>query len=402
MQTLKLITLAYLLFIVAACGGSSSGNASALTLVTPPNSNINPINSNDEETNTNVRQIWDLRRVNPSTENTDQESVDAILRHIFTDQAIQSVLISKNGVTIGERYAQGYGKGSYGTSWSVAKSFYSAAIGVAIDEGLIESVDTKVSDIITEWQNTDKADITLKQVLQMRSGYSDQDDTFFAENQTIHAINFPLESTPGSQFKYSNANTQLLSPILERSTGQTAHQYLANKILAPIGIDTTSVGFWFDSTAINPMTYCCLDMRPDDFARFGLLYARNGNWQGEQIVSTDYVTQSLVAIGAYGFQWWELNETYFNGGQPPIDVIAAIGLHGQKIYIWPENDIVIVVLTKYDHAVNQGFVLDIESDALNFPNTCTARNACVDSEGPILANFDQFELVNLIEALSND
>jgi CubicO group peptidase (beta-lactamase class C family) len=346
---------------------------------------------------------WDLRRVSPDAVNTDQASVDAILNFIFTDQAIQSVLISKNGFTIGERYADGYDKDSYGTSWSVAKSFYSAAIGVAIDEGLIASVDINVSDIITEWQNTDKADITLKQVLQMRSGYASGTEVFFAADQTLHAINLPLESTPDSLFRYSNANTQLLSPILARTTSQTAHQYLVNKILAPIGIDTTSVGLWFDSTATNPMTYCCLDMRPDDFARFGLLYARNGNWQGEQIVSSDYVVQSMLATSApYGYQWWILNDTFYGGSQPPIDITAALGRDGQKIYVWPQKDIVIVVLTKYIHAMNQGYVLDLRPDVLNFPDTCTGRNTCSGSQGPAVANYNEFRLIRLIQALDND
>jgi len=355
------------------------------------------------DTELDFSRNWDLRRVSPDAVNTDQASVDAILNLIFTDQAIQSVLISKNGFTIGERYADGYDKDSYGTSWSVAKSFYSAAIGVAIDEGLIASVDINVSDIITEWQNTDKADITLKQVLQMRSGYASGTEVFFAADQTLHAINFPLESTPDSLFRYSNANTQLLSPILARTTSQTAHQYLVNKILAPIGIDTTSVGLWFDSTATNPMTYCCLDMRPDDFARFGLLYARNGNWQGEQIVSSDYVSQSMLATSApYGFQWWILNDTYYGGSQPPIDITAALGLHGQKIYVWPQKDIVIVVLTKYIHAMNQGYVLDLRPDVLNFPDTCTGRNTCSGSQGPAVANYNEFRLIRLIQALDND
>jgi CubicO group peptidase (beta-lactamase class C family) len=121
---------------------------------------------------------------------------------------------------------------------------------------------------------------------------------------------------------------------------------LANKVLAPIGINTNSVGFWLDATGTNPMTYCCLDMRPDDFARFGLLFARGGAWDGEQIISPNYVSQSMIANGAYGYQWWVLNSAYWNGRQVPIDIIAALGLNGQKIYIWPEQDIVIVVLTK--------------------------------------------------------
>jgi len=144
-------------------------------------------------------------------------------------------------------------------------------------------------------------------------------------------------------------------------------------------------------------------MRPDDFARFGLLYARNGNWQGEQIVSSDYVIQSMLPTSApYGFQWWILNDTYYNGGQPPIDITAALGRDGQKIYVWPEKDIVIVVLTKYTHAMNKGYVLDLRPDSLNFPDTCTGRNTCRDSQGPAVALYNELELIGLIHALDND
>ena len=381
-----------------ACGGGGGDSSAArlptnTTATAASNTAIAPTNNTTPAT-----QSWDLRRVSPSVANTSQANVNAVLDHIFTDQAVQSVLVSKYGLTIGERYATGYDKDSYGTSWSVAKSFYSAAIGVAIDEALIGSVDDKVSDTITEWQNTDKADITLKQVLQMRGGYSNQDNIFNSSDQTAHAISFPLASTPGTQFSYSNANSQLFDPILFRATGLTAHQYLANKVLAPIGINTNNVGFWLDSSGTNPMTYCCLDMRPDDFARFGLLFARGGAWDGEQIISPNYVSQSMTANGAYGYQWWVLNSAYWNGRQVPIDIIAALGLNGQKIYIWPEQDIVIVVLTKYTHSANQGYVLSVT----NLPNTCTARNTCRGAQDSEVPSFDQYDLISLIQALGSN
>ena len=394
----KILLLVTMSLAAIACGGGGGGSSAAqlptnTTATAASNTATAPTNNTTPAT-----QSWDLRRVSPSVANTSQANVNAVIDHIFTDQAVQSVLVSKYGLTIGERYATGYDKDSYGTSWSVAKSFYSAAIGVAIDEALIGSVDHKVSDIITEWQNTDKADITLKQVLQMRGGYSNLDNIFNTSDQTAHAISFPLASTPGTQFSYSNANSQLFEPILSRATGLSAHQYLANKVLAPIGINTNSVGFWLDATGTNPMTYCCLDMRPDDFARFGLLFARGGAWDGEQIISPNYVSQSMTANGAYGYQWWVLNSAYWNGRQVPIDIIAALGLNGQKIYIWPEQDIVIVVLTKYTHSANQGYVLSVT----NLPNTCTARNTCRGAQDSEVPSFDQYDLISLIQALGSN
>ncbi len=398
----KILLLVTMSLAAIACGGGGGGSSAAqlptnTTATAASNTAIAPTNNTTPAT-----QSWDLRRVSPSVANTSQANVNAVLDHIFIDQAVQSVLVSKYGLTIGERYATGYDKDSYGTSWSVAKSFYSAAIGVAIDEALIGSVDDKVSDIITEWQNTDKADITLKQVLQMRGGYSNQDNIFNTSDQTAHAISFPLASTPGTQFSYSNANSQVFEPILYRATGLSAHQYLANKVLAPIGININNVGFWLDASGTNPMTYCCLDMRPDDFARFGLLFARGGAWDGEQIISQNYVSQSMTANGTYGYQWWILNSAYWNGRQVAINITAALGLNGQKIYIWPEQDIVIVVLTKYTHSANQGYVLDIQGSVTNFPDTCTARNACPGAQDPEVPSFNEYELISLIQALGSN
>ena len=87
--------------------------------------------------------------------------VDAILDHIFSDAATQSAVVSKDGYVVGERYADGFDADSLGTSWSVARSFYSAAVGVAIGEGHFSSVTQKASDVLTEFVGTDKEDITI-------------------------------------------------------------------------------------------------------------------------------------------------------------------------------------------------------------------------------------------------
>ena len=154
---------------------------------------------------------------------------------------------------------------------------------------------------------------------------------------------------------------------------------------------------WLDRSGTNPLTYMGLDMTPLDMAKFGLLYARNGEWDGNQIVPGSYVQTSLSAqTDFYGLHWWVLNSAFF-GAEPPITISAAMGLDGQMIYVWPSEDLVLVVQTQYDHSANQGYVL---SNA-NFPNTCTARNACPGQPGEEVATYDQFALMRLLAELVN-
>jgi CubicO group peptidase (beta-lactamase class C family) len=220
----------------------------------------------------------------------------------------------------------GYVAGDLGTSWSVAKSFYAAAVGVAIDEGLITSLDQRASDFLSEWKGTDKENIPIRVLLEMRAGLPGEGTDLFSQaDQSAFALNQDLVNQPGVTFLYSNTTSQLLEPLIRRATGEDAHTYLAKKILTPIGIDMSNVGLWFDPTGTNPMTYCCIDMRPEDFARFGVLFARGGRWAGTRLISSDFVSQSLTAQSDYyGLHWWVLNANYFGGYTPPVQVKAVV------------------------------------------------------------------------------
>ena len=387
--------LGALLLILAACGGSGGGSDSGGDRGGNP-----PVG--DAEGSVITPQVpaehWGLSRATAASVDISQGQVDAILNYVLADAATQSVLVSKDGYVIGEGYAAGFDAQSYGTSWSVAKSIYSAAMGVAIDEGFFSSVEQKASSVLTEFLGTDKEDVTLKQILQMRSGLASNTDVFFSGDQTAHALANTLTSEPGSRYDYSNANSQLFEPLLARATGKDAHTYVLEKILEPIGISAANVGLWLDSTGTQPMTYCCIDMRPDDFLRFGLMFAREGRWEDIQVVPASYVQASFEPVGFYGYQWWSMNETLL--GQPvSADIKSAVGLHGQRVLVWPEQDIVVVVLTQYEHFRNQGYVLDLSEDGLNFPNTCTARNTCPGSIGGAVPNYDLHGLVELIADL---
>ena len=324
-------------------------------------------------------------------------AVDAVFDHMFSDSASQVALLVRQGYVIGERYADGYDEEDFTTSWSVAKSFYSAAIGIAIDEEWINSVDQSAGEFISEWRDSEKADISIKQMLQMRAGIGDPGTLFTSPDHTEHALETPLASSPGTRFLYSNPNSQLFGLIIQRATGLDAHDYLRDKLLRPIGIDTDYVGLWLDPSGDNPLTYCCVDMRAEDFARFGILYVNGGSWEGSQVISEQYVEESLSAPeGFYGYQWWKLNQTYFNAtNPPPIELWAAHGLDGQHIYLWREEEIVLVGMTKYEHLRNGGYVLSTS----NFPNTCSGRNSCPGSTGQRIPQFNERRLVELVAGL---
>ncbi len=342
------------------------------------------------------QQDWALPRTAPVDVDIETCPVGAVLDHIFADRSVQAALLLRDGQVIGERYAEGYGRDDPGTSWSVAKSFYSAAIGIAIDEGAIAALEQKASDFLTEWIGTAKEDITIRHLLEMRAGLPDEvAGMLLQDNQTQFALERELVHEPGTTFLYSNTTSQLFEPLILRSTGTTAHQWLTEKVLRPIGIDTAAIGLWLDASGENPLTFCCIDMRPDDFARFGLLYLNDGMWNGLPVVSAPYVAESLVPQSAfYGLQWWVLNENFF-GAAVPIDVPAAIGLDGQRIYLWREENIALVVLTKYQHFASQGYIWSLS----NWPNTCTARNSCPDSSGGPVPSYDERALIERLAQL---
>lgn len=338
---------------------------------------------------------WALPRAVPADQDVTSCAVADVLDLIYTDTAVQSALLLRGGEVIGERYADGYNIASLGTSWSVAKSLYSAAIGTAIDHGHIASVEQEASDFLREWNGSARERITIRNILEMRAGLSDPESFFKRADQTQAALDVPRVRVPGTRFEYSNATSQLFEPLLKRATGMNAHDWLWQTILEPIGVDRGAIGMWLDPTGVNPMTYCCLDMRPDDFARFGVLYANGGVWRGERLISARYVRESLTAQSPfYGFQWWVMNAAYL-GRQPPIDIVAAHGLEGQHIYVWRDADVVLVVLTKMEHDPNRGYVLSFT----NFPSTCAARNTCPGTDGRTVPTYDDWTLLRRLAAM---
>lgn len=282
-----------------------------------------------------------------------EEKVKQLFDLSFQDQATQGVVLIKDGVLIGERYADGFNSQSHATSWSMAKSFYAALIGVSIDRGEIASLDDKVSNYL-DYFSDERDAITVRHVLNMASGLEmpshEHEKMFFTRDHLEYAKSVGFEKLPGQRFEYNNVNSMLLADILYAATGIPADQLLRERILSKIGMN--NVTLWRDGAG-NPMTYCCIDTTPRQYARFGLLFSRSGQWDNEQIISKDFVNETFKVVWddlssatiqqarGYSLHWWV--SRYDEKSQ----IFNASGKFGQYIFVDRANDIVFVRVTKY-------------------------------------------------------
>ena len=283
----------------------------------------------------------------------DESKIDHLFDLSFADNATQGAAFFKNGLLVKERYAEGYDKNSHGTSWSMAISFYAALIGISIDRGEIQSLDEPVANYL-DYFNDGRREITIRQLLNMSSGLDmpvhEHEEMFFSSDHLDYAKSVGVEKPADQLFEYNNVNSMLLADILYQATGTAADKLLADRILNKIGL--TDVVLWKDSVG-NPLTYCCIDTTVRQFSRFGLLFARNGNWNGEQIISADYIDETFSKVWdslnsdtiaknrGYSLHWWISNY------DERAVIFNASGKFGQYIFVDRANDVVFTRITKY-------------------------------------------------------
>ncbi len=283
----------------------------------------------------------------------DQGKVDRLFDLSFEDDATQAVVLIKDGYLIGERYAEGFNVDSFGTSWSMAKSFYASLIGISIDRGEIKSLDDKVSDYL-DYFNDERSDITIRDILNMASGLQfpehEHELMFFKKDHLAYAKDIGVEKKPNTLFEYNNVNSMLLGDILLVATGKKADELLNERILKPIGAENSTL--WRDSSD-NVLTYCCIDMSARDYSRFGLLFSRNGKWEQDQIISSDYVNETFTPYWeftperftdlnrGYSLHWW------FSKNDDEGQIFNASGKFGQYIFVDRKNDVIFTRITKY-------------------------------------------------------
>jgi CubicO group peptidase (beta-lactamase class C family) len=275
------------------------------------------------------------------------DELDRFLRRHSTT----AFLVIKDDVLLYEKYFNGYGRDSIQTSFSMAKAFVSALVGVAIAEGYIGDIDDPVTKYIPELRDRDARfeRITIRHLVTMSSGiryverslpWSDDTTTYYAPNLRAAALKTDIAGEPGREFLYNNYNPLLLGIILERATGQSVSRFLQEKIWKPLGMEAP--GSWsLDSTRSGfEKMESGLNARAIDFAKFGRLYLYKGNWNGLQVIPEAWVEESTrVDVTTdpslyYQYFWWVApgfgREHHF----------SAQGKYGQFIYVIPEQNLV--------------------------------------------------------------
>jgi CubicO group peptidase (beta-lactamase class C family) len=264
---------------------------------------------------------------------------------------ITSFLVVRDGRLVLEEYFYGSERDDLELTMSVTKSVVSLLVGVAIDERLIESVDvpiltffpTRRRDAADGWE-----DVTLEHVLTMSTGAEwpaeAAEGGFLAPTDRFSGVlERPIGASPGSRFDYVGLNVELLSGVIETATGVNADVYAEDALFGPMGVKE------YDWSSMkwegHPLMAGALKLRPRDMARIGQLVLNGGTWDGQRVVSEEWVerstsTQIEEAPGrGYGYLWW--TGTYEFDGRP-VDAVFASGLGSNYIMILPEYDMVVV------------------------------------------------------------
>ena len=338
-----------LLIFLFSCGGGGSSMGDNEAIQPQPQPQTQQMNPT---INTWPGASWES--VSPSLVNMEEIELQKALDYAFQDgKNTQAVIVVRHGVIVAEQYQEGKNSSSLATSWSSGKSVASALIGIAIDKGFIGSVDDKICTYVSEWDCNEvvclsldcpksRSEISIRDLLEMRSGLEDESIGGLsiyssADDQLFFALNRTAIKTRGTEFLYSNSDSMILSGIIETATGQTAREFVEKELFPSIEMN----GDWWADKAGHTMTYCCIDATSRDFARFGLLFARKGEWKEAQIISENWVSESTSlaqGLEAYGLHWWVFPETGF---------IGALGLHTNDIWVNKDLDLVVVRNSEY-------------------------------------------------------
>jgi CubicO group peptidase (beta-lactamase class C family) len=257
----------------------------------------------------------------------------------------EAFLLIRNDTVLYEYYRKPSTANDLHPSYSIAKSFVSALTGIAVSEGFIKNINDPVTTYLPELNYKPEFEkLSIKHLLNHTSGirYSlSQDARLYYGRDVWKAIRkIEFETTPGTKQSYLNINSQLLGLVLERATGKSAASYLEEKIWKPAGMENTA--FWSTDSKGTEKTFCCLNATARDYAKFARLYLNKGNWQGETIISSEWITQSLAQDTAegssygYNFSWHRGLDNYND--------FMAIGLYKQHIYVNPAKNMIIVLL----------------------------------------------------------
>ncbi len=269
------------------------------------------------------------------------------------------VVVVYNGQLIGEKYAEGFDYHSRLMGWSMTKSITNALVALLVKDGKLKIEDAAP---VAEWQNDDRKNITINNLLQASSGLrwsesyfvptSDFHNMFIrSDDKAAYAASLPLKHKPGEFFQYSSGTTNILSRIVRKTVGDDLYYRLPyERLFYKIGMTTAIIEPDASGTFVGS-SYSFASAR--DWARFGMLYLNDGVWNGERILPEGWVKYTSTPGAAakarqYGAQWW-LNLGAIDGKDVeypglPNESLIADGFERQFIVVVPSKKLVVVRL----------------------------------------------------------
>ena len=265
-------------------------------------------------------------------------------------QTVAFIILKKDSIWH-ESYFDGYTASSKSNSFSMAKSVVSAALGKAIMDGKIKSLDQKVTDFFPELKGKFAKDVTVGDLSSMASGLSWDEKyysplsivtrAYFDDNLRGLILGLNIKNKPGQRFEYLSGATQLLAMCIEKATGKYLSDYVSDSFWKPMGAENEALWQLDESDTGIEKAYCCMASNARDFARFGKLYQQNGKWNDKQILDSAFIAKSLqprfTDSPEYGYGWW----LHTIKGKK---LFYMRGHLGQFVIVIPEDEIIIVRL----------------------------------------------------------
>jgi CubicO group peptidase (beta-lactamase class C family) len=325
------------------------------------------------------------------------------------------------------------------TSWSMGKSFTSIIFGIAETQGLL-SINSRASDYLNEWTTDERRNITIKNLLDMRSGLyqgcyditeADQvgncselpasqsvggGDIVLASNQLIGCINQEFNTTlhvsynyqsQDAYYLYSNCDSMLLGEIFYRVTGQDIEDFAQRNLFSKLDI---TAYWWKDASSGgqdngNYLTYCCIDMTARDFLKIGQLLLNDGVWNGERILSSSYVKQISDLQKTYGLKFWAVpsQSAGIAYPDPPLNILIYLaGFDGQYVFIDFENKILMARNSLYYPALDLTSERKMTAGSIGTSNFTVTSPTIITSRGTRLGlTFSPFTMARFLYDLGS-
>lgn len=295
----------------------------------------------------------------PSAVGLNQQKLDSACMKADELGFVDALLVIKDGILVAEEYYNGYNVNTAHQIYSDTKSFMSALIGIAMEDGLIENLDKKIMDYFPEYiyagMDNRFFDITVRHLLTMRMGIDKEENNLMTVVQTNDWIRetfkLPLLFDPGQKFSYNSLETHLLSAILTKATGKSALQFAVENLTGTMGIEIIQ---WNHDPLGNNTGGYDIYMKPRDMAVLGYMYLNEGKINNTQVVSKEWIDASLTRTWAanstkwgpltdynYGYLWWL-------GKMNGYDLFMALGLGGQYIINFPDLHLIVVTTANKD------------------------------------------------------